>query len=77
MPKSKETPPELKEMIRDVLNRERIAAGLTLDEELAHHLNVTPKTISFWRSGKGLGAFGRVFTPLLIKHRCPQINDTP
>lgn len=34
------------------LTRERERAGLRTDLELATHLKINPKTISFWRNGK-------------------------
>jgi transcriptional regulator with XRE-family HTH domain len=44
--------PEAVQALREALDRKRAAHGFPNDNELARHLGVSPKTLSFWRNGR-------------------------
>lgn len=48
------------------LDREREVQSLANDRELARHLGISPKTLSFWRHGKHLPKSTLIIVRLLI-----------
>ena len=60
-----ETKPELLKRLNDALNSQRAIHGYTNDHELAHHLGVSPKTVSFWRNGRWPQTTSALVTALL------------
>jgi DNA-binding XRE family transcriptional regulator len=58
---------ETEEKIRQALDYMRDSLGYTSDYQLADHLGVSQKTISFWRNGR-LTKGDRVLATLLTEH---------
>lgn len=56
------------------LDREREVQLLANDRELARHLGISPKTLSFWRHGRHLPKSTIIFVRLLIRAQEDESN---
>jgi transposase-like protein len=67
---------EITQVIRSALDRERHEHALPNDNELARHLGISPKTLSFWRNGR-LGRSSVVIVKLLSHPSEPKTTELP
>lgn len=63
---------DMKALVNKLLDEERTQHGLSSDRELAEHLDVTPKTVSRWRSGESLTLSTATLLALAVKHQPPR-----
>lgn len=65
---------EVCDLIKDILETERVRLGLRTDQQLAHHLGTSPTMLWRWRNGY-LPPSILILLPLLHRQTHPESTD--